>query len=200
MCYYSVLLGSGIVPKIIENQFIRFHAIDLSENESVIDYLKNTNTKFILHIDKEQFERIASNRATSIFSKNDEYIARYNCNNLKTINGVELTDEKEEIIGSFVIKDNQIVYLPDGRYFNYEPDIRGKFGITYYTTMTMVDLLENSITTKKAEHSDFKYLIYMGVNCCNTPKFYTTTKENLLMYATDRSKGIELVKEIQNKR
>lgn len=189
------------MPKIIENQIIRFHTIELSENESVIDYLINTNTKFILqHINKRQFEKLSINKNSSILSRNCRCIASYDCDSMKSIHGVELTDENREIVGSFVIRDNEIIYLPTGRYFSYEPNLRGKFEPTYYTTMTMTDLLENSIRTRKSRYDDLEYLIYVGLNSQDKAVFQTSTEEELLGYATNRAKGIELVKEIQSKR
>lgn len=189
------------MPKLIENQIIRLHTINLSENESVIEYLKNTNTKFVLqHISKKQFERASSNRMTNILSRSSRYIARYDCDSKKAIKGVELTDENREIVGSFVINDNQIIYLPIDEYFNYEPNLRGEFGTTYYTNMTMIDLLQNSIRTRKSRYNDLECLIYVGLNSQDKAIFQTATEDELLMYSTNRTKGIELVKEIQSKR
>ena len=48
--------------KIIENQGLRFNTIDIGNNTSVIDYLKNTNNGFILnHMDHKIFEAMQNN-------------------------------------------------------------------------------------------------------------------------------------------
>ncbi len=191
------------MSRIIENQLIRFHTIDLNDDDSVVDYLKNTNTKFVLqHIDNNQFEKLSTNGSIDMLDKSCRYIASYNCDDMESgiKNAVELSDERKRIVGSFAIRDNEIIYLPTGSYFTHESNPRGESGTTYYTTMTMVDLLQNSIRTRNLRYKDLECLIYIGLNNHNKAIFQTSNEEELFMYATNREKGVELVKEIQSKR
>ena len=190
------------MAKIIEDQELRFNTIDIGNNTSVIDYLKNTNNGFILyHIsDHYVFKTMQKNLSLSdIFPShflNDNSIASYT---KYTDNGMTESllkiEDCETVLGSFIIENSSIIYSPYSK-FNVLPDKLAYSQTKYYTEMTMSELLVDTLKS----NADMECLLYVGATREGKAIYQTSDKEELLSYATDKEKGKALIKDIQRKR
>lgn len=187
------------MTKIIENQGFLFNAINISQNESVIDYLKSTNNGFVLkHVDHRIFDAMQVNRFTSnsFLSFISNNIAEYSKYYIEenSIASLLKIEDNEKIFGSFVIEEDKVIYSPYSLAIKH--DRLAYSQICYYTTMSMYELLIDTFRTKDY----IEYLLFAGATTNSKDIFQTSSKEEILDYATNREKGVELIKNIQSKR
>ena len=176
-----------------------YSAIDIEENISVLEYLKQyeKNTSFVLHhIDRETFEKFKNikmdKETMGILSYIYKPIAGYN--KIGKIDytlpigggGLKISDHEEKIRGSFIIEDNKIVYDGSVAFFRERDSYIYCYAKKYYTTMTMRELLMQELERKR------QLLIYMGTKSegyQSIPLFEEVNKEKMLEYASNPKLG-----------
>ncbi len=190
------------MAKIIENQEISFNTIDIGNNTSVIDYLKNTNNGFVLiHTNHRAFEAM-QNKLMSPYFFTSHFLdgnviasyAKYYTDNGMTESLLKIED-CETLLGSFVIENSSIIYSPYFE-FNVHPDTLAYSQTKYYTEMTIPELLADTLKS----NTDMECLLCVGETKKGKAIYQTSDKEELLSYATDKEKGRALIKDMQRKR
>lgn len=171
------------MKQIIKNNRIDYETLTIHENTRVLEYLKqDTYSSFLLqHVSEEDFQLLQkTDDSLNLYA--NPYIAGYNSyqqGNLK------LSSENADIMGTFVLDDEKIIYMPQSK-FSDERDFYIYSGVEYYTTMTMSEILEEELAI------DRKFLIYMGEEVRGytpCPIFEEVSRDEMVEYAINPDKG-----------
>ena len=177
------------MEQIIENKLIGYETINIENNISVLDYLKERNNVFrINQVNIEMFELLKNSKKIidSVNSKNFVgYRQLKKGSKIGSSGGLKISDPENRINGSFIIEENRIIY-DSLQPFYKEYDCGVYDGKTYYTTMSLLELLKEELKTNR------EYLIYMGTKIENSGSkelFDKVSQEVLLEYAINPEKG-----------
>lgn len=180
------------MKQIIENKSGRYEVIEIDDDTPILQYLKERNRVFKLqrvnHETYEFLKKIEGDYYLQDRGKPIAGFARLKGNSFSSSGGLKISDSEEIISGSFVIQDDQIIYEAGAPFFRERDSFVYTNGNTYFTEMSMLDLLKEELQIKR------KYLIYMGKKLEMKPYkcediFEEVSAEEILEYATNPEKG-----------
>lgn len=180
------------MKKVVKNCTIDYRVLNIRENTPILNYLiKNIDIPSfrLQHIDEETFKLLSeSDKLIDISYGN--FIAGYSNykkgDNFRSSGGLKLSDNTENVLGSFVVENKRIIYTPDSPAFFDERDSYVYAGRIYYTTMSMPEVLAELLKRKR------ELLVYMGSKIENTKYvdiFDEITKDEMMEYAINPEKG-----------
>lgn len=177
------------MKQIIEDRLIGYETINIEDNISVLDYLKEKNNTFTLNqVNVEMFELLKNSNGKINVINSKKFVGYSSLKKGSIIGssgGLKISDPEKNVNGSFIIEENRIIYDPlQPFYREYDCGVyRGKI---YYTTMSLLELLKEELKANR------EYLIYMGTkieNPCSKELFDEVSGDELLQYALNPEKG-----------
>lgn len=185
------------MKEIIKNQTIYYESINVPENISVLEYLRESEHSFNLrYVSFDAFEKLKSAKGI-IYLKDRKLLAGCSDikgNDFKCSGGLKVSDPNKNIVGSFIIQNDRVIY--DARCPFYEE--RDSFvytnGREFYTTMSMKEILLEELEIKR------QYLIYLGNRLENkrfVDDFEEVSRKEFLEYITDKEKGRLILKKMR---
>ena len=182
------------MKEIIKNQTIYYESINVPENISVLEYLRESEHSFNLrYVSFDTFAKLKSAKGI-IYLKDRKLLAGCSDikgNHFKSSGGLKVSDPNKNIVGSFIIQNDRVIY--DARCPFYEE--RDSFvytnGREFYTTMSMKEILFEELEIKR------QYLIYLGNRLENkrfVNDFEEVSRKEFLEYITDKENGRLILK------
>lgn len=190
--------------EIIKNDVIAYESILISEGESIVTNLKeNTRWQFKLNrVSPLEFDRIKKAQ------EKEELLDRYHACPIvgysPTVNGnysfqssggLKLSSDEENILGSFVIEEDKIIYTPVAKFFE-ERDCFVYARRDFYTTLSMTEVLEPELNFAH------QFLIYRGEELKSgmfMPILENVSRSEMMEYAINPEKGNDAYQKIYRK-
>lgn len=178
------------MKEILQNCYGHFETIKIEENISILEYLKELEKyRFILkQVNHEQFLELQNaNKFMEIVCNPVAAFSTAKGVNFRSSSGLKISDPTEKVNGSFIIEEERIIFDAFQPFFE-ERDAGRYSGLSYYTEMSMLDILKEELNKER------KLLIYMGQELNGVhfnDLFEEVSKEEFLEYAINPEKGVQ---------
>lgn len=178
------------MKQILKDNLTSYETINIRQNTPILEYLRKENYPYILqNVSHERFLEL-QNATIHIDIEVKNPVAgfgRLKGNDFGSSGGLKISDPEEKIGGSFVIQKEKIIYDALRPFYHERDSYVYFYGKTYYTDMSMLDLLKEELNRKR------KYLVYIGEEFIKykglKEVFEEISQEELLEYATNPEKG-----------
>jgi len=190
--------------EIIKNDLIHYETITIPDGVQILERLKeNTRFEFTLkRVSIPEFDRIKKAQETDQLLDHLVTcpIVGYNPfvkgdNAFQSSGGLKLSSDQKEVLDSFVIEEDRIIYTPVVKFYE-ERDCFVYSRRDFYTTISMPEILEQEL------HFNRECLVYRGEELKDLrfrPIFDSLTCDEMMEYATNPAKGEEAYQKIYRK-